>query len=113
MESDAAFNLRILIIICSFHMLLQIPFLFLVPWLDLNKGFSPVPVPKHVSSCSYFTEEFWPGVSWEMFSTQNYFLGPPTYVAQGAWKLEDLSWGRYHFLVTLACLAISSKKKCL
>ena len=34
-------------------------------------------------------------------------------VAQSAWELEDLPLGRCHFLVTLACLAISSKKKCL
>ena len=35
------------------------------------------------------------------------------FVAQGAWKLESWEIRRCHFLVTLACLAISSKKKCL
>ena len=34
-------------------------------------------------------------------------------VAQGAWELDILPFGRCHFLMTLACLAISSKKKCL
>ena len=32
---------------------------------------------------------------------------------QGAWELDGLPFGRYHFLMTLACLAISSKKKCV
>ena len=34
-------------------------------------------------------------------------------VAQGAWELEDLPFGRCLFLVFLAFLVISSKKKCL
>ena len=35
-------------------------------------------------------------------------------VAQGAWELDILPFGRCHFFnMTLACLAISSKKKCL
>ena len=34
-------------------------------------------------------------------------------VTQGALELEDLKIRKCLFLVTLACLAISSKKKCL
>ena len=34
-------------------------------------------------------------------------------VALGAWELDILPFGRCHFLMTLACLAISSKKKYL
>ena len=34
-------------------------------------------------------------------------------VALGAWELDILPLGRCHFFMTLACLAIPSKKKCL
>ena len=33
-------------------------------------------------------------------------------VAQGAWELDILPFGRCYFFMILACLAISSKKKC-
>ena len=34
-------------------------------------------------------------------------------VAQSAWELDSLPFGMCHLLMTLSCLDISSKKKCL
>ena len=78
-----------------------------------NRGISVTPPPSNnrISGMLHGKKNYGSLISQLRVFTSN--TGSLRSVAQGAWQLESWEIRRCHFLVTLACLAISSKKKCL